>query len=105
MFDIGFWEVMLMLVVALIVIGPERLPAAMRSVGLWVGRAKRIISTVKQDIDKELRLQELQQQMKLEERNSLHQFIDETKAAAEEVKRPFISLKDLDYKPDNSKKD
>ncbi len=99
MFDIGFWELALVLVVALVVIGPDKLPGAARTVGLWVGRAKRIISSVKQDIDKELRLQELQEQMKLDEHNSLHKFIEETKSTVEEVKQPFISLKDLEDKP------
>ncbi|MCV6639179.1 Sec-independent protein translocase protein TatB [Candidatus Albibeggiatoa sp. nov. NOAA] len=99
MFDIGFWELALILVVALVVIGPDKLPGAARSIGLWVGRAKRIVNTVKNDIDKELRLQELQEQMKLDERNSLHQFVEETKATVDEVKQPFISLKDLDDKP------
>lgn len=99
MFDIGFWELTLVLVVALLVIGPDKLPGAARSIGLWVGRAKRIVSTVKNDIDKELRLQELQEQMKLDERNSLHEFIEETKSTVDEVKKPFISLKDLDDKP------
>jgi sec-independent protein translocase protein TatB len=99
MFDIGFWELTLILVVALLVIGPDKLPGAARSIGLWVGRAKRIVSTVKNDIDKELRLQELQEQMKLDERNSLHEFIEDTKSTVDEVKKPFISLKDLDDKP------
>ncbi|WP_353572173.1 Sec-independent protein translocase protein TatB [Candidatus Albibeggiatoa sp. nov. BB20] len=103
MFDIGFWELALILVVALVVIGPEKLPGAARSIGLWIGRAKRIVNSVKNDIDKELRLQELQEQMKLDERNSLHQFMEETKATVDEVKQPFISLKDLDDKPPASK--
>jgi sec-independent protein translocase protein TatB len=105
MFDIGFWELALILVVALVVIGPEKLPGAARSIGLWVGRAKRIVNSVKNDIDKELRLQELQDQMKLDERNSLHQFMEEAKATVDEVKQPFISLKDLDDKSDNKSND
>lgn len=54
MFDIGFWELGIIGVVALVVIGPERLPALARSVGKWVGSAQRFVGTLKADIDKEI---------------------------------------------------
>ena len=59
MFDIGFWELALILVVALLVVGPERLPKLARSVGLWVGKARKIVSSVKADIEREIRAEEL----------------------------------------------
>ncbi len=59
MFDIGFWELALIFVVALLVLGPERLPRAARTVGLWIGKARQILSSVKSDIDRELRAEEL----------------------------------------------
>ena len=69
MFDIGFFELSLIGVVALVVIGPERLPAVARSAGKWVGRANRFISNIKEDISKEVKSEELQsileQQQKL----------------------------------------
>ncbi|MEN8216156.1 MAG: Sec-independent protein translocase protein TatB [Pseudomonadota bacterium] len=64
MFDIGFWELCLIAVIALLVFGPEKLPGAARTAGLWIGRARRFIGTVKQDIDKELHLQEMQDAIK-----------------------------------------
>ncbi len=67
MFDIGFSELLLIGVVALLVIGPERLPKVARTVGAWLGRLNRYVSEVKGDIDRELRLEELrkmQQEMK-----------------------------------------
>lgn len=79
MFDIGFWELVLIAVMALLVFGPERLPELARSVGLWTGRIRRYLSAIKQDMDRELRLQEWQQAMKLEERNNFHQIVEETK--------------------------
>lgn len=79
MFDIGFWELALIAVVALLVFGPERLPELARSLGLWVGRVRRYVSTIKQDMDRELHLQEWQQAMKLEEHNNFHQIVEETK--------------------------
>jgi sec-independent protein translocase protein TatB len=59
MFDIGFWELMLIGIVALVVIGPDRLPGVARTVGRWVGRARRFVSNVKSDIEREIRDEEL----------------------------------------------
>lgn len=58
MFDIGFWEIFLILVLALIVIGPERLPRAARTAGYWVGRARRFIEGVKSDVEQEFDVNE-----------------------------------------------
>ena len=55
MFDVGFWELAIIAAIALLVIGPERLPKAARTVGLWVGRARRMVTDVKADIDREIR--------------------------------------------------
>jgi Sec-independent protein translocase TatB len=59
MFDIGFSELAVIGVVALIVIGPERLPKVARTVGHLLGRAQRYAATVKSDISRELELEEL----------------------------------------------
>lgn len=61
MFDVGFWEIAIIAVIALIVLGPERLPRAARTVGLWVGKARRTLAEVKRDIDRELDATELKQ--------------------------------------------
>lgn len=60
MFDIGFWEISLIVVVALIVVGPERLPKLIRVTGLWLGRAQASLQSIRNEISKELRAQELQ---------------------------------------------
>ena len=60
MFDIGFWEMAFIGVVALIVIGPERLPGVARTVGHWVGKGRRMLNEVKTDIKKEIKEQDLQ---------------------------------------------
>jgi len=59
MFDIGFWEVALISVVGLVVLGPERLPTAIRSVMQWINTAKGIANSVKTEISQELKLHEL----------------------------------------------
>jgi len=59
MFDIAFSELMIIGVVALIVIGPERLPRVARTIGALLGRAQRYVSDVKADINREIQLDEL----------------------------------------------
>ncbi len=59
MFDIGFWELALIGVIALLVVGPERLPALARKVGLWVGRMRRYVAHVREDIESEIHADEL----------------------------------------------
>ncbi len=56
MFDVGFSEIIVIVVVALIVIGPDKLPKLARTYGLLYGRAQRYISGVKQDIDRQVAL-------------------------------------------------
>ena len=86
MFDVGFWELSLIGIVALLVIGPERLPAVARTVGKWVGRANRFISNVKDDINKELKNEDLKRI--LEEQQKL---ADEYKNAAQEMNASIAS--------------
>jgi len=80
MFDIGFWELTVIGVVALLVIGPERLPRVARTAGLWVGRARRFVSSVKADIDRELAADELKKTLaRHAESESLYEIIEDTK--------------------------
>ncbi len=75
MFDIGMSEMMVVAVVALVVLGPERLPKVARTLGHLVGRAQRYVNQVKQDINREMELSELKKMQ------------DEFKNAAQEVKQ------------------
>ena len=61
MFDIGFWELLLIAIVALVVVGPERLPKLIRVVGLWVGKANASVQSIRSEISRELRAEELKQ--------------------------------------------
>jgi sec-independent protein translocase protein TatB len=61
MFDIGFSELVVIGIVALVVIGPERLPKVARTAGLLFGRLQRYVTTVKADISREMELSELNQ--------------------------------------------
>lgn len=64
MFDVGFSELIMVAVVALLVVGPERLPKLARVAGMWLGRARRTLVSVKQEIDRELKAGELAEILK-----------------------------------------
>ena len=63
MFDIGFPEFFLAAVVALVVIGPERLPGALRTAGLWLGRLRRSYYNVKTEIEREIGMDDVRRQL------------------------------------------
>ncbi len=96
MFDIGFWELILIAVVGLVVLGPERLPVAIRNVSRWIGAARRMAGSVRDELEQELKIQELQDNLKKAEQMGmqnlspdLQQSVDELKKAAEDVQRPY----------------
>jgi sec-independent protein translocase protein TatB len=92
MFDIGFWELSLIGVVALLVIGPERLPSVARTAGLWVGRMRRFVSTVKADIDQQLKAEDLQRIIKQQAGSAglheIQEIMDEANKAVDPLKQP-----------------
>ena len=94
MFDIGFSELVMIGLVSLIVIGPERLPKVARIVGFWLGKSRAMIANVKSEIQYELHQEELRQlindQVNLTELNST---LEETIDSLEETKK---DLKHLD---------
>jgi len=63
MFDVGFMELMLIGIVALLVIGPEKLPSAVRTATLWIGRAKRSFNQVKSEIEREINTDDIRRQL------------------------------------------
>ena len=65
MFDVGFSEVVIIAIIALVILGPERLPKVARTIGFWVGKARRMVADVKSDIDREMRESELADLRKL----------------------------------------
>ena len=63
MFEVGFPELVLIAVVGLLVIGPDRLPEALRTLGLWLGRMRRSFVSVKTEIEKEIGMDEVRRQL------------------------------------------
>lgn len=64
MFEVGFSEIIMVALVALLVIGPEKLPKVARMAGFWLGKTRRVIATVKQEINEELQAEELRQTLR-----------------------------------------
>jgi len=88
MFDVGFLELLVVGVVALLVIGPERLPKLARTAGMWLGRGRRFVSSVKADIEHELKTEELNRILDQQKTaNPLHEIIEETKQDFDEIKK------------------
>ncbi len=110
MFDVGFWEIFLIMILALVVIGPERLPGAARTLGLWIGKGRRYVEGVKSEVEQqfdisefkrvihnqEIQLNELQQKVNqsvnvsaddlLDSNEQVHDIEEETPAAEESAK-------------------
>ncbi len=79
MFDIGFWEFMMVGLIALIVVGPERLPGLARTVGLWVGKARYFVSSVKAEIDREIQADALKRMLEEHAKvPEIHELLEET---------------------------
>ena len=73
MFGISFGELLLVGLVALLVLGPERLPGAARTSGLWVGRLKRSFNTIKDEVEREIGADEIRRQLHNEDILSMEQ--------------------------------
>lgn len=86
MFDVGFFELALIGVIALLVVGPERLPKLARTVGAWIKRMRQFVGSVQQDIEKEIQAEELKKA--LESAKSLQQnpLGDQLKASLDQTK-------------------
>ena len=88
MFDVGFQELTLIGVIALIVVGPERLPRMARTLGLWMGKVRYYVGQVKRDIEREVRAQELKEMLDKPagELDDLYKVAEETKGTLDQAR-------------------
>jgi len=84
MFDIGFPELVLVSVIALIVIGPEKLPGTIRTISIWLGRLRHSMTTLRDEIEAEIGAAELKKQMS---ETSMMNEVKETKEQLDEMVR------------------
>jgi sec-independent protein translocase protein TatB len=80
-FDIGFLELMVVGILGLLVLGPERLPKAARTVGLFVGKIRRTMSNIHDDLERQVRTEELKDKLK----DPYATFLDEEEMAAKKT--------------------
>ena len=97
MLDIGFAELLVISAVALFVVGPDRLPSAIRSISLWLGRVRRVFAEIKSDVSRELHNEEVMRALK-ESRDEVQDLTDVSSALSltENSKKSGASL------PENS---
>lgn len=93
MFDIGFTELMVIAVVALVVLGPERLPRAARFAGLWVRKARGQWNSVKGEFEREMASDELKRTLQ-DSRDAFQDVGRSVREAGEETRREFESARD-----------
>ena len=93
MFDIGFSELLLVFVIGIIVLGPQRLPVAVKTVASWIRTLRSLAATVQNEITQELKLQEFQESLKKVEKASLDNLTPELKASMDELREAAESMK------------
>ncbi|HAZ8493716.1 TPA: Sec-independent protein translocase subunit TatB [Escherichia coli] len=96
MFDIGFSELLLVFIIGLVVLGPQRLPVAVKTVAGWIRALRSLATTVQNELTQELKLQEFQDSLKKVEKAShltpeLKASMDELRQAAESMKRSYVA--------------
>ena len=107
MFDIGFWELLLISVIGLVVLGPERMPVAIRTVRRWINNVKRFSEGVKSELSEELRIQELHNNLKKAEQADMKNLspdvaesVQQLKEAAQMVNNPYKKSTEQNMSPE-----
>lgn len=85
MFDIGFWELLLIGVVALVVVGPDKLPRMARTAGVWLGRIQRMTTDLKAEVKRELAIDEARALRESLEIPEIAEFKEETSKVLQDV--------------------
>jgi sec-independent protein translocase protein TatB len=93
MFDIGGSELLVLAIIALIVLGPERLPKAARFAGLWVRRARAQWYSVKSELERELAAEELQRSLR-DGRETMRDIESEIRSADADLRREFDAMRE-----------
>lgn len=93
MFDIGFSELILIFVVGLVVLGPQRMPIAIRTVMKWVRTIRGLAANVQNELNQELKLQELQESIKKAEHLNLKSLSPELAKTVDELKQSADKMK------------
>jgi sec-independent protein translocase protein TatB len=100
MFDVGLWEITLILIVALLVVGPERLPALARKAGIYYSKARRMVSSVRDEVERELRTEDLRRMIteQQEQIRSLKEIVNDTRSEVESESDYLVKSLDEDIR-------
>ena len=99
-FDFGLWEIAIIGIITLIVVGPEKMPALARKAGLYAGKLKKFISKIKNDINNEIKADELKKQLSIKDDDlSLSQTLKEAKSSIDEIKQEGRKLAESSSDP------
>ena len=100
MFDFGFWEIAIIAVITLIVVGPERMPSLARKAGVYAGKLNKFVKKIKYDIDEQIKVDELKDQLSFEdEKSTLSETLDDVKASSEDSKQEIIKASETEQQP------
>jgi sec-independent protein translocase protein TatB len=95
MFDIGFAELLVLAVIAMVVVGPERLPGVLRTVGKTVGQARRFMTGLQNQIEQEIKLDELNKKIMAESKDLENKIMDQPLShETEDAERPTFAPKE-----------
>ncbi len=94
MFDSGFLELLIVGIIALLVVGPERLPEVASKAGKFIGKMKAFVATTREDIEKEFRADELQTMLK-QQKEEISELRDMMQTTKSEVSEEFTEASDL----------
>lgn len=103
MFDIGFSELLLVFIIGLVVLGPQRLPVAVKTVLGWIRALRSLATTVQNELAQELKLQELQDSLKKVEKASLDNLSPELKSSMDELRKAAESMRRSYHLPEVAK--
>ncbi len=97
MFDFGFWEIAIIGIITLIVVGPEKMPSLARKTGLYFGKFNKFLNKIKSDINEELKVDELKEQLSMDqEKISLSEVAEEVQSSIHSLEEDnFLSKEDL----------
>lgn len=95
MFDIGFSELLIIAVITLIVMGPERLPETVRTISLWLGRMRQMFTSAKQELENEVGMDEIRRQLHNEKilrdlSDTKEKFEDSVSESKDKIKTTFV---------------
>ena len=115
MFDIGFLELVIIAVIALVVLGPERLPVAIKTTAIWVSRIKRSFQGIRDEIERELKVDEIRREVHnasvMEELKKTREDLEQSVSSVQEtLNNPLEGLSqgthaEADKKPESPKSD